>query len=236
MFECKNAFQTLVLDGLVRDSSLHIQRNALNILNVVLSDVSVFEGERSKNSVSQNRMRQSIVELQGHVVLDRLSKILETHTNEIVRAKAALSISLLLIRRHDLMLRACVKLHLPAVLTGTFNLVCDHKIFSARGEDEEDEEEDDVSYVVCFGTWNSSIYSLILSQCESLQTECSNETDTCGNQSNVLSLSSQNCRQDLQTLHCIFTIGVVNRNTRMSTISTERDLRGEGTEKMEKCT
>ena len=83
-------------------------------------------------------MRQSVVKHQGHVVLDRLCKILETNTNEVVRAKAALSISLLLIRRHDLMLRACVKLHLPAVLTGAFNLVGDHQRFSAGGEEEEE--------------------------------------------------------------------------------------------------
>ena len=146
VLEYKDAFQTLVLDGLVRHGSLHIQRNSLNVLNVVLSDVSVFEGEDSKNSVAQNRMRQNVVKRQGHIVLDRLCKILETNTNEIVRAKAALSISLLLIRRHDLMLRACVKLHLPAVLTGAFNLVGDHQRFSARGEEDED-EDDDVSYL-----------------------------------------------------------------------------------------
>ena len=48
VLEYKDAFQTLVLDGLVRDGSLHIQRNALNVLNVVLSDVSVFEGKSEK--------------------------------------------------------------------------------------------------------------------------------------------------------------------------------------------
>ena len=87
--------------------------------------MSVFEGEGMKNSVSQTRMCQRVVELHGAVVLERVSRILETHNNKIVRAKSALGISLLFIRRHDLMLRACVKFHLPAVLTGVFNLVTD---------------------------------------------------------------------------------------------------------------
>ena len=57
LFDRKNAFRIIVLDGLLRDGGLHVQRNALNILNVVLSDVSVYEGKNSKNSVSQTRMR-----------------------------------------------------------------------------------------------------------------------------------------------------------------------------------
>ena len=40
-----------------------------------------------------------------------------------------------------------VKLHLPAVLTGAFNLVGDHQRFSAGGEEEGEDEDDDVSYL-----------------------------------------------------------------------------------------
>jgi hypothetical protein len=153
LFDRKNAFRIIVLDGLLRDGGLHVQRNALNILNVVLSDVSVYEGKNSKNSVSQTRMRQNIVEHHGYIVLERVSKILETHTNEVVRAKAALSMSLLLIRRHDLMIRACVKHHLPAVLTGTYNFVGDHRRFASKktsedaNSDDDDDDNDDVSYL-----------------------------------------------------------------------------------------